>query len=139
MPNVTNLVASGMPKGCGRKGGATPHTITNSYNRSIDVCRKCGRLGGHIAGGSSLISSDLNFTPITMVQPGHSPFGADLPYPYPCPYPYSYLYQPQPTSVLPASNPFTVRFIKGNISSSIGCHNWYWGVINTPPFDTQLI
>lgn len=134
-PNVTSLITASMPRGRGRKGGHPPRTRKPQNPPETRVSMRVG-VGSQVdaAGGSSVIST---FTPVTMVQTPFSP-GAFQPgyFPYP---PVPYLpspYQPTGPGLVPAQSPptpFTLCFIRGNISTCIGCHNRYTN--KQPPND----
>ena len=132
IPNLTNLITANMPHGRGRKGGHPPRTRKRSSPDSET------RLSMHIGAGSQVDaaggSAISTFAPITMMQ---MPYSSGVPPGY-FPYPGTYLpnpCQPPGPGLFPAHapTPFTLCFIKGNISTCFGCHNKYTN--KQPPND----
>ena len=122
MPNVTSLVISGMPQGRGRKGGVAPRhrkqvqAPTTRVPMSIEGTQVAADIHVSASGDVSSVSS-VTPTPLNAIR---------MP---PPPYPvYQYQY---------SCNPFTICFIKGNISTCAGCHNRHVQYAD-PPEDLRI-
>ena len=119
---MTNLVTSGMPRGRGRKGGVTPRTRKQlkppEARLSMNVAMG---VGNQLDTTGDLIS---NAIPVTVMQPHPYPTGHFHPG-YGSFFPGSSQYQSPGFFPVHGPNPYTLSFIKGNISMCIGCHNRY--------------
>jgi len=129
-PNMTNLVTSGMPRGRGRKGGVTPRTRKQlkppEARLSMNVAMG---VGNQLDTTGDLIS---NAIPVTIMQPHPYPTGHFHPG-YGSFFPGPSQYQSPGFFPVHGPNPYTLSFIKGNISMCIGCHNRYTN--KQPPND----
>ena len=145
VPNVTNLVTSGMPRGRGRKGGITPRTRKTQSAATTRVPISLGDMPVRVEqAGEMSISSGFNYSPVNVIhppanypeQPGvsissnvnFSPMNMVPSYPPTSYYPGYFPASPspyQPSDAFTPFNPFILCFIKGNISTCIGCHNHY--------------
>ena len=155
IPNMTALATSTMPKGRGRKGSIPPHTrkSTCAAESCTRVSMNVGTqvVSGNIGTASThatpnvptcvgdriqdLYSSPLppnpwnHPYPLVPCRPSYSPPFTPPYFPpsYPCPS-FSPVYSPSmysSPSYSPTKNPFTLGFIRGNISVCIGCKNRY--------------
>lgn len=126
VPNLTNLVTSNMPRGRGRKGGATPRTrkqLPSPTRVSMTVgqagtSRSTASTGFNFASGSTA-STEFNFAPTTIMlsQPATAAtfasgchFTPPYPYPFPTGFPpqYSCMWIPMP--ILRLSYPYLQPF-----------------------------
>ena len=143
-PNVTALVTSTMPRGRGRKGGVPART--RKPTSPAEACTRVAMSVGtqvvsnvHSVGAASCATQNASTNPFHVAPFFSSPSAGSMTYPYshfpPSPaydpwnmHPYMYPY-PSTPSVPPVVdraadlNPFSLCFIKGNISVCIGCKN----------------
>ena len=133
LPNVTNLITSGMPRGRGRKGSVAPRTrkkkaaVTSRVPMSIEHQGTVQHTESSITGDFSSATAQPPFSSPPRyhhypASPGYDSavYNTVVP-PYPA-YPYPYR-SPNVSSL--SYNPYFVCFIKGNISTCYGCNNRY--------------
>ena len=110
-----------MPQGRGRKGNAPPRKRRQAIETETRVPMTVSTPGND-ASTQPVINSET--ASCTLGQPSSwqpPPYYSGLP-----PYPYGYFWNAAPvTYATTDANPFTLSFIKGNISVCNGCHNRY--------------
>ena len=102
LPNLTKLVDSGMTRGCGHKGGVTPHTRRPACETAVRVPMIVTDAGGQIPHTRDTHNSradNASFSPVL------SPY---YPYGYSSAYPYMYPYQSGTSPVTVATNSFSL-------------------------------
>lgn len=137
-PNVSRLLATGMPKGRGCKGGVPSRSKKQYQDISRRIEMNVGNVGKMTAdsfveeGNISLHNSPYSTVFSGRRDPWHQWSVEQQSYgtgsPYVCP-PY---YDPCEYQQMSTTYPYTLHFITGNISSCFGCKNKYKKPLEPP-------
>ena len=109
-PNVTTLITSQMPSDRGRKGNSASRTRKAVQSPDSRLSMTIG--GNRVEGGVNFSPVTISLSPPNYYYPWSSPYDPSV---------YSSVINPTPV----VQHPFTLCFIRGNISVCIGCQNWY--------------